>query len=264
MNMECLDFACFLCNLTHSKLTGAFLENLEHEVRSKETLLETAAGSILPGKNIKEIKEIYCEDNIAHFRDACTVRGVNCTVHRNRGIPIIEVIEESRYADLIVIDSSTSFTEEREGTPSGFVRDVLRLSECPVIIAPDSFDGIDEIVFTYDNSRSAAFAIKQFTQLLPQLHDRKAVILSITPPGKTIGDKYKLKEWLQTHYNELEFTVLKSRDTRTQLLDYLLGKERVFVVMGAYGRGVLSNLFVPSHANPVVGTVSHPVFITHD
>ncbi|HEU4552991.1 MAG TPA: hypothetical protein VFS25_09160 [Chitinophaga sp.] len=263
MNMQCLDFACFLCNLTHSKLTGAFLENLENEVRSKERLLETAIGADLPGKSVKEIKEIYSEDNIRHFKEACTARGVNYAVHHDRGIPIIEVIEESRYADLIIIDSGTSFTEGEQRTPTGFVREVLRLSECPVVIAPAHFEEIDEIVFTYNNSRSAAFAIKQFTQLFPQLRNRKAVILGITPPGKTIGDKYKLKEWLRTHYTDPVFILLESRNTRQRLLHYLLGKQRVFVVMGAYGRGILSNLFAPSHANAVVNAVPHPVFITH-
>lgn len=264
MNMQCLDFACFLCNLTHSRLTGAFLENMEHETRSRHAIQHVGPGAGLPGRTIREIKEVYCEGNIQHFKDACEVRGVNCNVHHDRGVPILEVIEESRYADLIVVDACTSFTESREGVPTGFVKEMLKQSECPVVLAPENFEGIDEIIFAYDNSRSAAFAIKQFTRLFPQLRDRKALILSVVEPGKTTIDKYKLKEWLKDHYDNIEFVIIEDRHTRTRLLDYILGKEHAFVVMGAYGRSMLSNLVSASHARSIVGIVAQPVFIAHD
>jgi len=264
MNMQCLDFACFICNLTHSRLTGAFLENLEHETRSKAAIQYAAPGSGLPGKTIREIKEVYCEDNIQHFKDACEVREVCYNVHHDRGVPILEVIKESRYADLIIVDACTTFTEAREGVPTGFVKEVLKQSECPVVLAPEGFEGIDEIIFAYDDSRSAAFAIKQFTQLFPQLRDRKAIILSIIEPGKATIDKYKLKEWLKDHYDNIEFVIIEDRHTRTRLLDYILGKQNAFIVMGAYGRSMLSNLVSASHAKSIAGTVAQPIFITHD
>jgi nucleotide-binding universal stress UspA family protein len=264
MNMQCLDFACFLCNLTHSRLTGAFLENLEYETRSKGALQEVGPGRPLPGKTVREIKEAYAEDTIQRFKDACEVREVRCNVHHDRGVPILEVLRESRYADLIIIDAGTSFTEAREGVPTGFVKDVLKQSECPVVLAPESFDGIDEIIFAYDNSRSAAFAIKQFIQLFPQLHDRKALILSIIEPGKSMIDKYKLKEWLKDHYDNLEFVIIEDRRPRARLLAYLLEKPHAFIVMGAYGRSLLSNFLSSSHAEPVAGTLAQPVFIAHD
>lgn len=264
LNIKCLDFACFLCNLTHSRLTGVFLENLENETRSRKALQAAAVGTRLYGKTRREVKEIYCEDNIQHFKEACEVRDVCCNVHHDRGVPLLEVIAESRYADLIIIDANTSFTEERQGAPTGFVRDVLKQSECPVVIAPESFEGIEEIIFTYDNSRSAAFAIRQFTQLFPELRNRKATILSVMAPGSSNIDKYKLKEWLKDHYDDIEFVIIEDRRTRTRLLEYLLEKSNAFVVMGAYGRSLPSNIFSPSHGRPVVGTISHPVFIAHN
>lgn len=264
LNMACLDFACFLCNLTHSRLTGIFLENLEQETRSKETIRERALGSASPGASVRELKENYCEENIRLFKNACESRGVNSTVHRDRGVPIAEVIAESRFADLVVIDAAISFSDERETVPTDFVKEVLQDTECPVVIAPESFEGIDEIIFTCDNSRSSVFAIKQFTYLFPQLRDRRAVILSVAEPGKTAnGNKYKLKEWLKAHYDHTDLVVLEDGNTRARLLEYLLGRNRVFIVMGAYGRGMISSFFSPSHATPVVKVVTQPVFIAH-
>jgi hypothetical protein len=264
LDMQCLDFTCFLCNLTHSKLTGIFLENVEMETRSKATLQATAVASTIPGATVKELKANYCDDNIRHFKNACGQKGVNCKVHRDRGVPLAEVITESRYADLIVIDVATSFASEREVIPTKFVKDTLAAAECPVVIAPYSFEGIDEIIFAYDGSRSSVFAIKQFTYLFPELHDRKACILSVAAPGKNaISDQYKLKEWLQVHYTNTDILVLEDEHVRMKLLEYLLGKEKVFIVMGAFGRSMLSSFFAPSHATPVVKLVIQPVFITH-
>jgi len=264
LNTRCLDFGVFVCNLTHSRLTGVFLENKEQEARSRQEIIETAVGNTLPGASASALKDHYCEENIRHFRNACETGGVNCTIHKDNGVPLAEVITESRYADLIVIDVTTSFASVREPTPTSFVKEVLQEAECPVVIAPERFDGVDEIIFTYDGSRSSVFAIKQFIHLFPQLGDKKVTILSVTHPGgKVKGDKYKLKEWLGSHYDHIELVTLEDGNVRARLLEYLLVKEKVFVVMGAYGRGVLSNLLAPSHAGTVVQLLTQPVFIAH-
>lgn len=264
LNMQHLDFACFLANLTHSTLTGIFLENLEREVRSKETLQLLAVASAMPGATIRELKDAYCEQHIKTFKEGCERRGVNCRVHRNRGIPAAEVISESRYADLIVIDAGISFHDQRENIPTSFVEEVLQAAECPVVAAPDAFEGIDRVIFTFDHSRSAVFAIKEFTHLFPEMHDRHAVILSITAPGNIVmEDKYKLKEWLRAHYENIELVVLEDNNKRAGLLEYLLAQKNAFIVMGAFGRGLLSNFLAPSHAMPVVRWTGQPVFIAH-
>jgi nucleotide-binding universal stress UspA family protein len=264
LNMQHLDFACSLANLTSSRLIGVFLENLEYELRSKEILQQLALNATVADDSIRNVKEGYCKEHINVFKEACEVRGVKCHVHRDRGVPAAEVISESRYADLIVIDPAISFGDQRENIPTGFVREVLKDAECPVVIAPDTFECIDRIIFSFDHSRSAVFAIKEFTHLFPGMRDRKAVILSVTTPGDTaMEDKYKLKEWLKTHYEDIDLVVLEDKNLRAGLLEYLLAQKNAFIVMGAFGRGPLSNFFAPSHATPVVRAVSQPVFITH-
>lgn len=264
LNIQHLDFACFLANLTRSRLVGVFLENLEHEVRSKETLQQLAAATAVPNASIRTMKGNYCELQIKTFKEGCERRGVSCHVHRDRGVPALEVLSESRYADLIVIDPAISFGNQRENIPTTFVQEVLRDAECPVVIAPDAFDGIDRVIFTFDQSRSAVFAIKEFTHLFPEMHDRKAVILSIRAPGETaMEEKYKLKEWLRAHYEDIDLVVLEDKHLRAGLLENLLAQKNAFIVMGAFGRGQLSNFFAPSHATPVVRFVSQPVFIAH-
>src|SRR5262245_45396443 len=126
-----LEFACYLAKLTNSKLTGVFLEN---ELPFLHTEIEESPGY--------SAKVEVIEKNIERFRQNCVNDGASCKVYRDRGVPAKDLIAKSRFADLLIIDSETSFEKRSEGSPTDFVRLVLRYAECPVIIAPESFDGI--------------------------------------------------------------------------------------------------------------------------
>ncbi|MEC5142480.1 universal stress protein [Chitinophaga sp. 212800010-3] len=264
LNRVALEFACYLCNLTHSKLTGVFLENKELELRSGEYIREMAEIPEVPGAELAGQKELYRDDSICRFRNICEVNGVNNITHTMPGLPSVEVIKESRYADLIVIDASSSFSWKTEAIPSSFVRSVLRQAECPVVLAPESFDGIDEIVFAYNGSRASMFAIKQFTYLFPQFRGHRVKLLSIIEERKTVrGDEEKLKEWLDCHYEKVSVTISKDDNMKAGLLEKLFGNDSTFIVMGAFGRSSLAELFIPNPAIPVVKLVTQPIFISH-
>ena len=266
LNMPTVDFACFLGRLTNSSITGIFLENLM--AVQKPVLKSTDLMAFInweTDKNspeyLEKIKQI--EKNISFFTEACANRSVRCHIHRKRGLPSKEMIGESRFADLIVLDASTSFNHIFEGSPTEFVRDILKEAECPVVIAPEHFESIDEIVFIYDGNKSDIFALKQFSCLFPQLSDRKIILLQATKDGVWAGrEKHNLKEWLGNHYSEIRFETLKENPADFSF-KYLVKKKNIFIVMGAYGRSSVSRFFRHSHADLIIRTMGQPIFISH-
>ena len=266
MNTKSLDFAAFLCELSHSKLTGIFLENLKDEHLPIEAIQQAAvmSGTSATAEGITDIKEQCCEDNIRQFIDVCERRGINCVAHRDGGIPQEEIIIESRYADLLLIDAATSFADKREEIPTNFVKNILSDAECPVVILPVAFDGIEQLVFTVDGKPSSIYAIKQFTYLFPELREQQVVVISVNEEEvmPDTEERYKLKEWLHTHYKNVDFLSTEG-NVKAGLLELLLSRSKAFIVMGAYGRSAFSNLFNPSHAESVLKMVSQPVFIAH-
>lgn len=261
-----LDFACYLAQLTKSKITGVFLENLVSEERP---VMKSMHGVAYMDWEIDEksaehkTKMELIEKNIHFFKEACINRGVPYSLHRDRGVPADELISESRFADVIVVDAETSFNKRYEGAPTRFVKDILTKAECPVVIAPENFDGIDEIIFTYDDSASSVFAIKQFTYLFPQLHNKKVSIIQVNETGEWQDtDKYKFNEWLKEHYNNLKFEAIKG-NAQTSLFDHLFKRKNMFLIMGAYGRGPLSQFVKRSHADILIKTIIQPIFIAH-
>lgn len=267
MDTQALDFACYLSALTRSKVTAVFLGNLvtednlvlhDMQYNNLHSGLQSDKGS---GYIIERNETI--RNNIAIFKEACERRSTRHTVHINSGDPAKEMIRESRYADLLVIDPETSFRKKFEGTPTAFVKDVLKDVECPVVIAPESFEGIEEIVFTYDGSKSAMFAIKQFTYLFPKLDDKKVTLLHVDEDNLVSAEqKERLKEWVSSHYSSVGFETLKG-DSKTELLSSLMRRTNAFVVMGAYGRNALSQFFESSHADLLIKTINRAIFIAH-
>lgn len=265
LHMSSVDFACYLARLTHSGLTGVFLENLLYEERPLAPvgfgIPSPAIGGMYTEPPVNNSG--VTEENIRLFRDACISRCILPKVHRDRGVPTREIIEESRFSDLTIVDAETSFRSGYEKVPGRFVRNVLQEAECPVIIAPYTSRPVEEIYFAYDGSRSSVYAIKQFAYLLPELAQKKVTILSVRRDHlDTIEEPYKMKEWLKAHYSPVEYVVLKG-DPTDQIFSYLLEKKEGILVMGAYGRNVLSRLFQPSRARLAVRTLDMPIFIAH-
>jgi nucleotide-binding universal stress UspA family protein len=260
INTNVIDFACFIAKLTRSKLTGIFLDNgTAPAVPVAETVSSMENSTMSKAKEGKK----QLEEGISFFKDACTNKGSNCAIHLHHGVPVADIIRESRYADLLIVDPDMSLTSKKETAPTGFIKEVLAKSECPVVIAPFSFYGIDEILFAYDGSAASVFAIKQFTYLFPELTDKKMTILQVNEKEENpVIEKDRVRELLQMHYSSIGFQLLHG-NAANELFGYLLGKKNVFVVMGAFGRSMLSGFFKHSTAELVVKTINLPVFIAH-
>ena len=259
INTPSIDFACYMALLTKSKLTGVFLENLLYKEITEPSFASTVNNKSLSFTQRQEITN----ENIRFFKEACEKRGVIAGIHRDRGIPASEIIEESRYADLIIVEPDMSFRKKLEGSPSGFVKDILAEAECPVIISPESFDGIQEIIFSYNSSKSSVFAIRQFTYLFPELHNKKITLLEVNKANElTVRAKPKIMEWLKTYYSDIHFEVLYG-DPEEELFKYVFPKRNLFLVMGAYGRNTLSLFLKESRAALIVRATNLPIFITH-
>jgi hypothetical protein len=261
-----VDFACYIANLTQSRLTGVFLENLLAD--DQPVLQETGPGASFQDRATATVPDQTqppgsTEENIRSFRESCQCRSVSAFTHRDRGVPLEEMVEESRFADLVIIDPETSFSRKNEAVPGRFVKDILQETECPVITAPYSFESIDTIIFAYNGSPSSVFAIKQFTYLFPQLRQKKIIVVNVRfKEEAAIEQQYKMKEWLRQHYTDIEFKILTG-DPSDELFGFLIEKKNSIVVMGAYGRSMLSRFLKPSHARLIVKTVNLPIFIAH-
>lgn len=206
-----LDFACFITKLSSSTLSVLVVEtdqvDTSQQADSRNTVL---------------------------FENFCQSNEVNTSVQRLSNPSLEDIILETRFADMLIADPEMSLGDSHEGSPTRFIKELLAKSECPVILAPLSFDGIDEILFAYDGGKSAVFAIRQFTNLFPELTDKKIIVLQVNEPpsGEAVTEREKIQKLLQLHYTSIGFTILHGNSS-DELFKYLLGRRNIFVVLGA-------------------------------
>lgn len=266
VDTEVIHFACNIATFTHSTLIGYFLAEPRDEDDDEEDHVafvternETVSTHCLP--TAAERKQFAF---IQQFERTCAVRGIRCQIlSSSKPNAAQAILEESRFADLVILQPTLSLEKRLEDSPTELVKYILANAECPVLVAPTNSTGIEEIVFAYDGSRSAVFAIKQFTYLFPELADKKAIVLQVNKDDSLpVTEKEKLGKWLRMHYSSIGFQVLKGKASE-ELYGRLLGKQNTIVVMGAFGRSWLSGIFKPATAGLLLKTINLPFFITH-
>ncbi|HEY2349598.1 MAG TPA: universal stress protein [Puia sp.] len=263
-NKNLLDFALFIAQQTRVTITALFMETafsgnlMERDLHG----FPVAFAENKTAKNRLAIKA-EMEETLAVFGRKCLDRSIPFVVHRDYGLPVDDIIAESRFADLMLIDAGVEFEKKSKQAPTGLVREILRKSECPVILSPTSVADIHEIIFCYDESPNAMHAIRQFTSLFPRFKDKKLVILEVTKDGKADRQAEKrLNEWVGNHYAHFQH-VIRSGMVRQILFDSMFRKENIFIVMGSFGRSALSGFLKKATAEPLIKITTQPVFIAH-
>ncbi|HEU4634195.1 MAG TPA: universal stress protein [Flavisolibacter sp.] len=258
---ESIKFASYIASLVQSKLTGLFVENVYWDYVSNE------ADQLFSSKKKKNEAATVTTDTeqaIEIFEKQCRTRKVEPEVYIDRGEPVQEIIFESRFADLLIIDPGLSFYGKVDQLPSHLVKEVLIHTECPVLLTPERFKGLEEIVFCYDGSASSVFSIKQFTLMFPQLSNKNTVLLEVNRTGNeefSEGHR-RMMEWLKAHYQSAYYHALAGK-AKDELYAYFFMTSKKLIVMGAYGRSMLANLFNRSNADVVMRMADLPLFITH-
>ncbi len=262
-----IDFASYLATLTNSRITGIFLDINDDEnkfVAYEPTRAATNAWPLDQSVPLHMGVSNTVNDRVTAFKASCERRSNRYSIHLDNGNPAKEIIHESRYADVLIVDAETRLKKYPDQIPSVFLAHLLSEVECPVFIAPQSFEGTEQIIFTYDGSKACMHAIKHFCYLFPELDDKKVTVVQVANGvGSTAEEHNHLREWLSTHYNSIGFTFLKGDDVETTLVSYLLKQDNAMIVMGAYGKKLATSMYRRSHAENVIKCINQPIFIAH-
>src|SRR5664279_5578160 len=136
-NSKLLEFAISIARQTRAAITCLFIEIAGSELVVKDLHgFPVAFAENETAKNRLLIKA-EIEETLTDFERKCEERFIPFVVHREYGLPFDDVVAESRFADLMLIDAGMEPEKKSEQTPTAFVREILRKSECPVILAPE-------------------------------------------------------------------------------------------------------------------------------
>ena len=250
-----------------SHLIGVFLDDFTYHTYRIYDLVK-AEGGIFESKRKKLDKKDAKARAVAvkNFETACQKSGVDYTLHHDRSIAIQELLHETVYADLLIINMSETFTHHEEDLPTVFIRDLLHSAQCPVFLVPEKYKPVNRLILLYDGTPSSVHAIKMFVYTLPglRIHPVEAVTVKSAKQTENLPDSRLMKEFMTRHFPNANYTVLKG-SPESEILKYLKAqKDSPLVVLGAYRRNRISRWFHPSMADMLMSNIELPLFIAHN
>ncbi len=259
-------YATDIAKHTNAHLVGIFLDDFTYRSYKIYELTKNNGTSLSMLKKMEEKDERTRTGAVKKFELACREAGINYSLHHDRSIASQELLHESIYADLLVIDNKETLTHYEEEIPTRFIRDLLISVQCPVLLVPEKYECIEKVVLLYDGEPSSVHAIKMFNYLLPELLNLQTEVLSVrsTKTNLHLPDNKLMKEFMKRHYPDATFTVLKGLAETEITRNLSKEKQNVLVVLGAYRRGMVSRWFRESMADILMKELKVPLFIAHN
>ncbi|SHN28453.1 hypothetical protein [Chitinophaga sp. CF418] len=262
---EQLDVIAYISDLLKSNLTIVMAEDMD----SIPTFIGPDFAAGVP-ERYYEIVVKACEEkgsiiknNIEAMRMACQSRNLFCAAQSNRGSTTEEIILESRFAHLVLLEKNLSFPLLFDATPTKFTKNVLVNAQCPVLVISEDMSVVKGVVFTYNGAFSSMYAIKTFAGMFPEIVAKEATVIYVCENGSnTIPHEKLLRECLGCYNRNIFYKTLTGK-ADTVIQSYLQQKQHYISTFGAYGRSRLSRFFNSSSAENVLRMTKGPLFITH-
>ncbi|GAA3918226.1 universal stress protein [Chitinophaga oryziterrae] len=261
-----IEYAVQLGLQNEAHIVGVFLEDETYSSRSVYQLYNEKEDSYLTLKQLAEQDLNERDQSVAKFESACQQAGLNYTIHRDKGIALSELVHESIFADLLIIDANETLNRYTEAPPTHFISELLTQVQCPVLLVPKHYTTVRKVNLLYDGTPVSIYAIKMFSYLLPVLNDLPTEVITVksNEADLHLPDNKLMKEFMRRHNDQAAYTVLKGQP-EIEIPDHLRKQgTEILIVLGAYQRSFVSRLFRPSMADILVQELQWPLFIAHN
>lgn len=258
-------YAVEIAKENNAHLVGIFLEDFTYHSYNMYELVNNSGIDIME-KDILEEKEIKLKEKaVETFVDYCTREKIEHSVHHDRNIAIKELMQESAYADLLIISAEETIIHYAEDAPTTFIRALLPEVQCPVLIVPGSYYPVKTTVFLYDGLAPAAQAIRKFVYSCTAKTNLPLEIVTVnTAHSNHLHAKKLLSELLGDHFPNIHYTSLEG-NPGTEVINYLSSRDdKPLVILGAYSRNIFSMWLKRSMADKLMKELRLPLFIAHN
>jgi hypothetical protein len=259
------EYSIYMAKHCNAHLVGVFLDDFTLQ---SYTYADVAAyGS----KWAEKVDVLDKEDkekrnlSVQLFEEACQHAGIDYSVHRDKNIAFQDLLHETIFSDLLIINGNETFTNYPQPAPTRFLKDLMAEAECPVMIVPNTYKPVQKLVMLYDGNPSSVHALKMFSYIFPALKQLDTEIITVKEEKQNLHlpDNKLMKEFMKRHYPEAKYIVLKG-DAEDEITTYLkVQSAEELVVLGAYERSMVSRWFKSSMADRLLADVNVPLFIAH-
>jgi nucleotide-binding universal stress UspA family protein len=257
-------YAIEVSQKANAHLIGVFLDEFFYHNYNYFQVLTSRRDYEETFKKFDEADSKKREEAVTKFKRACSAAGVNFSIHRDKNIATQELIKESMFADLIVINKAETFANHKQSPPTDFIRELLGKVLCPVLLVPPAYRKTESLTLLYDGRPSSLYAIKMYSYLFGDMIEGKTKVFNVKEgvlDNLRLPENKLMREFMKRHFPRAEFTVVKG-DAEECIVDGLRDAGQM-VVLGAYQRSEVSRFFRKSMADVLMKEVQLPLFIAH-
>ncbi len=260
-------YAIDIAKQSGADLIGISLEDFTYRSFKFYDIVDEGKGvSDIKMKRLTEKDKKTRKMSVIKFGAACEDAGINYSIHHDKSVAIHELLHESIYADMIIIESAETLTKYAEDLPTRFIRDLLTDVECPVLLAPNEYKPIQKISLLYDGEPTSVYAIKMVSYILESFKNLPIEVITVKNPKQILNvpDNRIMREFMKSHFSEVVYTVLKGLPKEEIIKHLKKNKLNSLVVLGAYRRSRVSRWFKESMADVLMKQLKLPLFVAHN
>lgn len=256
-------FAAFLNQQEKILLTGIFLPAVDYSRQSVWNYVSAYEGIVTVPELFEEDTEII-NKNIKKFSKLCKENHVNFHIRKEITFSTVEdLLEETRYADLVLIGSEFFYSHLLSDKPSDQLTQVLHGTECPALLIPEVFAPPEDIIMTYDGSSSSMASIRQFSLLMEKILPLPVQVIYFHEGKENrLPNEDDIREYLNSHFSKVDFKILQSHEILS-LNIWMTQYINPILVSGSYSRSWISRFFKKSFIAESIHNHRYPVFIYH-
>jgi hypothetical protein len=251
--------AAYLQTLQPILLTGVFLGAEIY----KYVYLDVDYTSAELAVELQEEQEKQITQSTQRFKKLCTKYGIEYRVHEDwESFPLDNLKKEMRFADLAIIGNEVFYKDFDDEHPNSHLKTALHNAECPVLLVPEKFESIDNILLAYNGNKASVFAIKQLVSLLPELCKKEILLVYAAEDNKEIPDLTFIEELAARHFPNLTLYKLDI-NPKAYFATWLSERKNTLVVTGSFGRSEVSVMWNHSFITDVIQEHDLPIFVAH-
>jgi hypothetical protein len=255
------DFAENLNRHEKILLKGLFLPSIDY---AKFSPFAYAASyeRFMPADFFDEEEKII-DQNERRFTELCNKYNVPHSTSKYTGFESLAgLVEETRFSDLLLLDSIKFFSAMDRSQPNLQMSQVLHDTECPALLLPKKYEEPQNLIFAYDGEASCMAAIKQLSMLMPVYSQLPLTVTFVSLPGEEMPNRETVMEYLKCHYENVIVKIVDSENIEN--FDNWMGVcPSPLMVTGSYSRSGVSRIFRKSFSSPVIATHLFPIFLFH-
>jgi nucleotide-binding universal stress UspA family protein len=203
---------------------------------------------------------------IGSFEQAMHAAGVRFRDEVTEGVPFQRIVEDAKYADLLVVGRDPHFFYGHPNERTQTLARVVKESGCPVLTVPDAVPSVERVLAAFDGSDASARTVRQFAQLLP-FGDSVAVHVLTVGKSSREEDEAQLRlsnmrAFLEAHGLPVT-TAFATGDPFDQIQAHAEQSQADLILAGAHAVGQLKRMAFGSTTASLIENERRPLFLHH-